>query len=185
MDETVRIVVEIKPSGKYSDCHCNLFQCCGSVIFWYGSGSADPYLWPVFRIHNIWFGSGSADPCFCLIDPDSDPDPDPTIFVIDLQDANKKRIFWKSFSAYYFLKAHLYYFSKIKSPKEVTKQLESRFFLLILLDDRRIRIPEGRKHVDPDLYPGGPKTSGSGSGTLPLNNGSGSNSGSDSFIRWP
>jgi hypothetical protein len=31
-------------------------------------------------------------------DPDSDPaaDPDPAIFVIDLQDANKKRIFKKS-----------------------------------------------------------------------------------------
>jgi hypothetical protein len=25
-------------------------------------------------------------------DPDADPDPDPSIFIIDLQDANKKRI---------------------------------------------------------------------------------------------
>jgi hypothetical protein len=34
-------------------------------------------------------------------DPDSDPDadPDPSIFIIDLQDANKKQIFQKSFSA--------------------------------------------------------------------------------------
>jgi hypothetical protein len=55
-------------------------------------------------------------------------DPDPAIFVIDLQDANKK-----------LLKVHLHHFSKIKSPKEVTKQSESRFFLLFLLD-RRIRI---------------------------------------------
>jgi hypothetical protein len=39
------------------------------------------------------------------------------IFVTDLQDANKKR----SFFAYYFLKVHLHHFSKIKSPKEVTK----------------------------------------------------------------
>jgi hypothetical protein len=39
--------------------------------------------------------------------------------------------------------------------KEVTKQQESRFFLLFLLGDRRIK--------DPDLYPdpGGPKTYGS------------------------
>jgi hypothetical protein len=51
-----------------------------------------------------------------------DLDPDPTIFVIDLQDANKKYIFFKSFSAYYFLKVHLPYFSKIKSQKEVTKR---------------------------------------------------------------
>jgi hypothetical protein len=33
-------------------------------------------------------------------DPDADADPDPSIFIIDLQDANKKRIFIKkSFSA--------------------------------------------------------------------------------------
>jgi len=44
---------------------------------------------------------------------------DPAIFVIVLQDANKKLIF---FSAYYFLKVHLHHFSKIKIPKKVTKQ---------------------------------------------------------------
>ncbi len=46
-------------------------QRCGSMTFWYGSGSVDPCLW--------------------RMDPDSDPDP--SIFVIDLQDANKKLIF--------------------------------------------------------------------------------------------
>jgi hypothetical protein len=50
-----------------------------------------------------------------------DPDPDPSIFIIDLQDANKKLI-KKSFSAYYFLKALLHHFIKIKSKKEVKKQ---------------------------------------------------------------
>ena len=40
-------------------------------------------------------------------------------------------------------------FSKIKSHKEVIKQLESRFFILFLLDDRRIRIQEAKKHTDP------------------------------------
>jgi hypothetical protein len=49
-------------------------------------------------------------------------DPEPAIFVIDLQHANTKLIFKKGFSAYYFLKVHLHYFSKTKSPKEVTKQ---------------------------------------------------------------
>ncbi len=44
---------------------------------------------------------------------------DPAIFVINLQDANKKNFFCQ---------------------KEVTKQLESRFCLLFLLRDRRIRI---------------------------------------------
>jgi hypothetical protein len=48
-------------------------------------------------------------------------DPDPAIFVIDLQDANKKPIL-KKISAYYFLKVHLHRFSKIKRHKEVTKQ---------------------------------------------------------------
>jgi hypothetical protein len=51
-----------------------------------------------------------------------DPDPDPAIFVIDLQGANKKIIFFAKFSAYFFLKVHLHHFSKIKSKKEVTKQ---------------------------------------------------------------
>jgi hypothetical protein len=54
------------------------------------------------------------------MDPDSDPDP--AIFLIDLQDANKKLFFSQSFSAYYFFKVHLHNFSKIKSQKEVTKQ---------------------------------------------------------------
>jgi hypothetical protein len=51
--------------------------------------------------------------------PDSDPDsfPDPSIFVIDLQDANKNKFKKKSFSAYYFLKVHLHHFSKKKVKK--------------------------------------------------------------------
>jgi len=49
------------------------------------------------------------------------PDPDPSIFIIDLQDANKKRIKKKSFSAYYFFKVLLlHHFSKVKGKKEVT-----------------------------------------------------------------
>ncbi len=55
------------------------------------------------------------------MDPDLDLDPDPAIFVIDLQVANKKLIF-KKVICLYFLKVHLHHFSKIKSPKEVTKQ---------------------------------------------------------------
>ncbi len=46
---------------------CPFLQCCRSMTFWCGSGSGGPCLWPV--------------------------DPDPAIFVIDLQDANKKLIF--------------------------------------------------------------------------------------------
>ena len=49
-----------------------------------------------------------------------DPDADPSIFIIDLQDANKKLIKKK------VLLLHLtftsFFLSKIKSQKEVTKQ---------------------------------------------------------------
>jgi hypothetical protein len=67
----------------------------------------------------FWCGSESADPCLRLMDPDADPDP--AIFVIDFQEA-KKSYFFISFSAYYLFEGHLYHFSKIKIPKEVTKQ---------------------------------------------------------------
>jgi hypothetical protein len=52
------------------------------------------------------------------MDPDSCPDPD--IFVIDLQNANKKLI-KKKFCVLLF-EVHLQHFSKKKIPKEVTKQ---------------------------------------------------------------
>jgi hypothetical protein len=67
-----------------------------------------------------------------------DLDTDPAIFVLDLTDG-KKNFFFLSFSAYYFLVV-LTLLSKKKSHKEVTIQKESRFFLLFLLDYRRIRI---------------------------------------------
>ncbi len=45
---------------------------------------------PVLRIHDIlvW----GPDPGFWLMDPYPDSDPDPPIFVIELQEANKKLI---------------------------------------------------------------------------------------------
>ncbi len=47
------------------------------------------------------------------MDPDPDADTDPAIFLIELQDANKKQIFWfNSFFAYYFLKVHLHHFQR-------------------------------------------------------------------------
>ncbi len=46
----------------------------------------------------------------------------------------------------YFLKVpvHLHHFSKLKSHKEITKQKESRFFLLFLLDDSNIQPDHSR-----------------------------------------
>jgi hypothetical protein len=64
----------------------------------------------------FWCGSGSGSGC------GSDPDPDPTIFLIDLQDANKKIIFlFKSFFAYDFLKVHLHIIFKDKKSKRSHK----------------------------------------------------------------
>jgi hypothetical protein len=53
---------------------------------------------------------------------DPDADPDPAVFLIDLQDANKKLIcLFKSFCLLLF-EGIFTSFSKIKSQKEVTKQ---------------------------------------------------------------
>jgi hypothetical protein len=81
------------------------------------------------------------------VDQDQDlvMDPDPAILVINLRDANKKIIFFISFSAcWYFLKVRLQHFSKIKVKK---KDPDPDPYLLL-------EVP------DPD--PGGPKTHGSG-----------------------
>ncbi len=75
------------------------------MTFWCGSG----------------FGSGSVDSCFWLMDPDADQDP--AIFLIDLQDANKKLHFFKSFFAYYFLKD--------KKSKKSHKAVGMKVFLTI------------------------------------------------------
>ncbi len=104
-------------------------------------------------------GSGSADPCLWLMDPD----PDPAFSVVDLQDANKKQIFYFIFSAYYFLKIHIHLFSKIKSQKESQNSRNQGFsyYFCIMIE-------------------------GSRSGSIPLTNGSGSGSRrpKNMWIRW-
>ncbi len=98
----------------------NAQQCGGSLKFWYGSESADPFShkWIRIRIRLqiriLLFSS------------------------VTFKTSIKKS--FKSFFAYYFLKKHLHHFSKIKGQTAVTKQQESMFFLLFLLDDRRIWI---------------------------------------------
>jgi hypothetical protein len=90
-------------------------------------------------------------------------DPDPAIFVIDLQDASKKLMFQKNFSAYYL---HLHHFSKIKSQKEsqnIRNQGFSGFsyYFCMMIE-------------------------GSGSGSIPLTSGPGSGSRrpKNMWIRW-
>ncbi len=81
-------------------------------------------------------------------------DPDPAIFVIDLQDANMKLIFLTSFSAYYSLR---YIYIIFKDKKIQKKSQNSRnqgfsYYFCLLIE-------------------------GSGSGSIPLTNGSGSDPG--------
>ncbi len=89
----------------------------------------------------FWYGSGSSNTYLSLTDPDRALDP--AIFVSDLQDG-KKRI--SKFCCFKPFELHLHNFSKVKSHKEVTKQQESRFFLLFLLDD-----PDREPGPDPDI----------------------------------
>jgi hypothetical protein len=49
-------------------------------------------------------------------------DPDPAIFVIDLQDANKKFFFFLEVFMLFLFEGTFTSFFKIKSKKEVTKQ---------------------------------------------------------------
>jgi hypothetical protein len=60
---------------------------------------------------------------------DPDLDLDPAIFVIYLQDANKKEILLTKCSAYYFLKVHLHHFSKIKSQKKAQRNQSFSYYV--------------------------------------------------------
>jgi hypothetical protein len=97
-------------------------QCCGSVTFWYGSGS------------------GSADPYPKVTDLDSDPDLtlNPALIVSGFQDVDKNKFLFLSFLDFYFLKVHLNQSSKIKSHNK-PQNSRNQFFLTFLLDDGRIR----------------------------------------------
>jgi hypothetical protein len=81
------------------------------MTFWCGSGS----------------GSGSADPCLRLMNPDLDPDL--AIFVIVLQDANKK-LFLKNFCLLLF-EGIVTVFFKDKKSKRSHKKVGIKVFLTI------------------------------------------------------
>jgi hypothetical protein len=58
-----------------------------------------------------------------------DPDADSSIFITELQDANKKLIFKKSFPLYYFLRHSIIF--KDKKSKRCHKTVEIKVFLTI------------------------------------------------------
>ncbi len=131
--------------------HSRLKQCGGSMTFWGGSGSADPCLWLM------------------------DPDPVSCYFRhLPSRCQQKTNFYYTIFSAYYFLKLHLHYFSKIKSQKEL-KIVGIKVFFTIFAWWLKDPDPDPEHDPDPDPYlwlvdpdPGGPKTRGSGFGSATL-----------------
>jgi hypothetical protein len=89
------------------------------------------------------------------MDPDQDPDADPSIFIIDLQDANKKLTFQQKFSCILLF----HNFSKIKFKKKSQNSRNQGFSYYIGL-----------------MIEGSGSRSRAGSGSIPLTNGSGSGS---------
>jgi hypothetical protein len=88
-----------------------------------------------------------------------DPDPDPSIFITDLQDANKNKFLKKGFPVYYFFKVpgYLYIIFKDKKSKKMSQNSRNQgfsYYICLMIDRRiRIRIQEAQKHVDPDPDP--------------------------------
>jgi hypothetical protein len=117
---------------------------------------------PVFRIHDIlgWIRIRGSMP---LTNGSN------VIFVLDLQDASKKRIFTTIFSAYYFLKVHFHHFSKIKSQKESQNSRNQGFsyYFCMMVEGSGSRKGSGSIPLTSGSGSGRPKTCGSGSGTLP------------------
>jgi hypothetical protein len=70
---------------------------------------------------------------------DPDADPDPAVFIIDLQDANKKQNLKKFICTLLFEGTFTKFFKEKKSTRS-HKTVGSRIVLLFLLYDRRIRI---------------------------------------------
>ncbi len=96
------------------------------------------------------------------LDPDPNSNPDPSIFITDLQDANKKIILKTKFFCILLFKVLLHHFSKIKSQKEVTKGFSYYFCLMIEGSGSGSCSGSIALLMDPYPDPGGPKTCGSG-----------------------
>ncbi len=134
------------------NCLRGINQCCGSLTFWYGSlafwygsGSADPL--PLTNGSGSGLGFGSGFGSVLLFSS------------VTLKIATRKIVLLITFWSYISI-----FFSKVKiTSHKDHKTKESRFSLLFLLDDRRIRIRtsdqririrESQKHADPTyLYP--------------------------------
>ncbi len=88
--------------------------------------AASILLLPVFRIHDIlaWIRTRGSMPL-------SNADPDPSIFITDLQDANKKVIFSKKVFLYITFLRYLYIIYKDKKSKKMSQKSRNQVFLTI------------------------------------------------------
>jgi hypothetical protein len=77
------------------------------------------------------------------MDTDLDSDADPALFVVDLQEANKKLIKKKFFCLLLFEGTFTSFFKDRKS-KRSHKTVRIKVFLIILLDNRRMMEGSGR-----------------------------------------
>jgi hypothetical protein len=87
-------------------------QRSGSLTFCYGSGSADPCLWPTIRIQVLLFSSETFK--------------------------TQKNYFF----AYYLLKVHLHHFLQIKIHKEVTKHQGFSYYWCLMIEGSGSSDPE-------------------------------------------
>jgi hypothetical protein len=108
----------------------------------------------------FWLGSGSTDPCLWLMDPDLWSDH--AIFVIYLQDANKKLI-QKILLLITFVDTFTSFF-KDKKSKRIHKTVGIKVFLTIFAcwTFSKQNPDPYLWRMDPDQDPGGPETCGSG-----------------------
>ncbi len=99
----------------------------------------------------FWCGSGSGDPSLWLMDPD------PVIFVIDLQDANRKLFFWSLLFEDTFTS-----FFKDKSKKSQNRRNQGfSYYFCLMIEGSGSGIIPYLWLMDPNPDPGGPKTYGS------------------------
>ncbi len=105
MLQSLCIVMEPDPFGSASICHIRIRTESLPIRI----------RMDFIQMWSLTIGTSVADPWHFGVGPDPrihvwlrDPDPDPAIFVIDLQDANKK-LFFTSFFDYYFLKVRYTY----------------------------------------------------------------------------